>query len=200
MPRGWGNRSPSPPAGHPPSRALRADLAHPRGEAGLTPGPRGREWREAGRGGSSSNARTTTLGENATKPGETRTEALTDTRSRTGRPLTSAASLRLHVDRGGPAHFCSLRPVPAPPAGGGAPNAVQRTWAMRKKEGTVGGKWLGKEPSISSFQKRRTLKEEKNLKGKRDSQPGTGSACLVFLETFLFSHNHFSCLLHKLDL
>lgn len=46
---------------------------------------------------------------------------------------------------------------------------------MRKKEGTGGGKWLGREPSILYFQKRRTLKEEKNLKGKRDSQPGTGS-------------------------
>ncbi|CAM9661853.1 unnamed protein product [Rangifer tarandus platyrhynchus] len=80
------------------------------------------------RGGSSSNARTTALGKNATKPGETRPEALTDTRSRTGRPLTSAASFRMHVDRRGPAHFCSLRPVPAPPAGGGAPNAVERTW------------------------------------------------------------------------
>lgn len=35
-----------PPAGHPPSRALQADLAHPGGEAGLTPGAKGQgtEW------------------------------------------------------------------------------------------------------------------------------------------------------------
>lgn len=46
------------------------------------------------------------------------TQPISDTRSRTGCPLTTAASLRQHVDRKGPAHFCLLRPGSAHSGGG----------------------------------------------------------------------------------
>lgn len=98
-----------------PRSPSRGGRAHSRGRGA------GNGVRSA-RGGCRSNSRTTIPGEkNATKPRGRRTELLPGTRSRTGCPLTSARR------RGRPAHFCSLRPVPPPSAGGGSPNPGRRT-------------------------------------------------------------------------
>ena len=109
------------------------------------------------RGGSSSNARTTTLGENATKPGETRPEALTETRSRTGRPLTSQRPYACTSLEEGPP--TSVRSAPSCPSRGGRGSQCRaETLGGEEKGGNGGGKWLGRDPSILCFQKRRTLK------------------------------------------
>lgn len=157
-----------PPAGYPPSRALRADLAHPGGEAGITPGAEGQEERETRPRQQQIRLAGHDSEKEATKTEGGRTQPIFDTRSRTGCPLTPAASLRQHVDRKGHAHFCLLRPGPAHSGG----ELGSRSWMadfteqkgntwIKRKNGT-GGQGTGRPGQFYFFQKRINLKEEGN--------------------------------------
>lgn len=173
--RGTDNRHP--PAQRPPSRALRADLAHPDGEAGLTPGHRGREWRGAGPRQQQIRPADHDSGADATETQARKTEPVSDTRSGTGCPLTTAASLRQHVDRKGPPPLFapppSVRSAPAPPtpAGGGLPvpgrgpggkeqgDRKKKSWGRGRK-----GDW--KTRSILFFSEKEKSKGRENLQGR----------------------------------
>lgn len=80
------------------------------GRSGSLRGQRDREWRDAGPRRQQIQLVNRDSGKEATNAQGRRTESVSDARSRTGCPLTTAASLRQHVDRKGSAHFCSLRP------------------------------------------------------------------------------------------
>lgn len=143
-----------PPAGRPPSRALRPTSLTLAGRSGSLRGQRDREWRDAGPRRQQIQLVNRDSGEEATNTQGRLTASVSDARSPTGCPLTTAASLRQHVEKDPPTSVRS-----APTRGGrsqsfrtGSPRKRDAR-EKRKNNGKAGGKGMRRPPQSYFFGK-----------------------------------------------